>query len=203
MRWRILSIDNENGTIKLISETPTHSSVGFNFEQDTALYAAELDAICEYLYGGTNVVSAGNLAVEDFEFSRLRDANMYLPEEVNLLSEKIRTLLLGNGSSQFYYDNGMYRNDKEGEYWYGSWIVSSHDDVGYKESWYNDEGEYYEAGWDGSEILCVDDGYLTNSPSFIAYNFNHNGQEYGYASLRPVVVLSSSAILGDSKNDGR
>lgn len=155
--WRVFSIDSTEGTITLISATPTIFSLPKN-----EVTSEKLNEICSYLYNSSYAVDCRNLSLAD------NDLYYYIKN-----TNEISSIVLGDGSEPFYYDEGLYHGDKEGEYWYGSWVV----------------------GEDG-DVTCIDDGKINDLPSF-----GRESRRTFYASLRPVVTLSESTVLYKNEDD--
>ncbi len=90
--WRVLSIDEENEKITLITEKPATAELQVDYGYLESEVVDNLNEACDTLYGD-GFSECRNLSVDDF----------YYDEYNNFNNNKIEEIIIGNGNEKFYY----------------------------------------------------------------------------------------------------
>ena len=220
LRWRVLDIDEKTGAVRLISATPTSSTVtleGYNGYNNAVKL---LDDACSTLYNSKLATKVQNLKIEDITkhmtTQPTEDTTEYHPENINypkiLEQEKNQTVVKSTTenklevSSQSIFVTGYdtsATSTLKNNYWYKTMSANDFDGEN-KEMYYklfikNGE-ENYDTYWMSSRCVSANSNRASfyvrfvNSGYVTAYglcNSLDNVNSNGYA-FRPCITLNSN-----------
>ena len=133
LRWRVLSIDEENKTLTLITNKPTNKGFIIPEEKTDDEAINELNNACDALYGDGEH-ECRNLDISDFSTD----------------NDTMMTLVKGKGNENFYYDNTYEAKNSN----YFSMLVTNAKDKLYCYSSYYGWEDETELIYDGKLIHC-------------------------------------------------
>ena len=219
LSWRVLDIDEKTGAVRLISATPTSSTVtleGYNGYNNAVKL---LDDACSTLYNSKLATKVQNLKIEDITkymtTQPTEDTTEYHPENINypkiLEQEKNQTVVksttenkLGVSSQSIFvtgYDTSATSTLKK-NYWYKTMSVNDFDGDS-KEMYYklfiNNGEKNYNTYWMSSRCVSAYSDYaffyvhdVNSGDVDAAALFNSfGGSSDGYA-FRPCITLNSN-----------
>lgn len=221
LRWRVLDIDEKTGAVRLISATPTSSTVtleGYNGYNNAVKL---LDDACSTLYNSKLATKVQNLKIEDITkhmtTQPTEDTTEYHPENINypkiLEQEKNQTVVKSTTenklevSSQSIFVTGYdtsATSTLKNNYWYKTMSANDFDGEN-KEMYYklfikNGE-ENYDTYWMSSRCISAHSDYANfyvrrvNSGNVDAYylcNSNDGRELSNDYAFRPCITLNSN-----------
>ena len=215
LSWRVLDVDETTGTVRLISATPTSSTVtleGYNGYNNAVKL---LDDACSTLYNSKLATKVQNLKIEDITkhmtTQPTEDTTEYHPENINypkiLEQEKNQTVVksttenkLGVSSQSIFitgYDTSA-TNTLKNNFWYKTMSANDFDGEN-KEMYYKlfiNNGSY----WLSSRCVCADSVSASFHVHYV-YSGHVNARALcnsyvrefpNYYAFRPCITLNSN-----------
>ena len=220
LRWRVLDIDEKTGAVRLISATPTSSTVtleGYNGYNNAVKL---LDDACSTLYNSKLATKVQNLKIEDITkhmtTQPTEDTTEYHPENINypkiLEQEKNQTVVKSTTenklevSSQSIFVTGYdtsATSTLKNNYWYKTMSANDFDGEN-KEMYYklfikNGE-ENYDTYWMSSRCVNANSNGAIFYVRLVASGFvdayglyiSYDGEGSSGFAFRPVITLNSN-----------
>ena len=220
LRWRVLDIDEKTGAVRLISATPTSSTVtleGYNgYNNGVKL----LDDACSTLYNSKLATKVQNLKIEDITkhmtTQPTEDTTEYHPENINypkiLEQEKNQTVVKSTTENKLEvssqsifvtgYDTSATSTLKK-NYWYKKMSANDFDGEN-KEMYYklfiNNGEKNYNTYWMSSRCVNANSDNAGFNVRYVNSGYVGSGglyysSDYGIPNsfaFRPVITLNSN-----------
>ena len=220
LRWRVLDVDETTGAVRLISATPTSSTVtleGYNGYNNAVKL---LDDACSTLYNSKLATKVQNLKIEDITkhmtTQPTEDTTEYHPENINypkiLEQEKNQTVVKSTTenklevSSQSIFVTGYdtsATSTLKNNYWYKTMSANDFDGEN-KEMYYklfikNGE-ENYDTYWMSSRCVDANSNYayfyvrrvISGYVSAYILCNSHDREDSSDCAFRPCITLNSN-----------
>ena len=220
LKWRVLDVDETTGQVRLISATPTKSTIALSGDNGYNNAVKLLDDACSTLYNSKLATKVQNLKIEDITkhmtTQPTEDTTEYHPENINypkiLEQEKNQTVVKSTTenklevSSQSIFVTGYdtsATSTLKNNYWNKTMTTNDFDGEN-KEMYYklfiNNGEKNYNTYWMSSRCVHVGSDYvLFNVRAVISGNVNayylcnpYGGENSNFFAFRPVITLNSN-----------